>query len=804
MKKVSPPELSLEVSELENDKTSLTALGEKLHQTFKISLEGSWNQMQASTLHEHLEELCKPVEKSGQSATEICGIEGETHWKIHDGLLVDDASAVGTDILIAKSAFDFAAAQAAKLDGESGVVRSHKLQFALMKILTNWGQKEKVVNQILQRKFGSQLDVDVGYIDLTSVTTYEDRERFQAFKAPELLFMMESWSLLPKHLVKTTSSSRRTDLYFQHKVEGLKYVVRRQQGLNHPYYGPTTAVSWPTNMDNSYQEYMDYSFNNDGYTSRHLFIHEKTHFFWGRMWDDQMKKDWEAAGSWKEKGNDFWMTDQTIPFASDYGASNNPDEDIAECMAAYVLHPMLLQARAPVKEEFIRKHIMRDTRYLERPIFTFDIDNREPYRRYPPSVNHIDIRVEGDPNDDKTVEMKMLVDVGHGWHSPIHAEVTVSGPNGGSKTLNLYPDPVEEENGGLITMRATEVFSKYCENGFWSASQIKMVDKIGSERWIKVDQYSWRLYLNNGMGTTWAPRYLPQTLKLEKSLEKDDESGLNYPVVKATIRYQQTGAPLDKTSPVWMRLASKPNSNRGGMNEAEWDGSGTSSYSYPQYQKGECVQDTNSWDGSCTVSWKLSPYSAAGHYYVSMIQLKDIASNTRNQFFTQQKPGWTCCGRVGNTPNDEFPVLTDLQQCAKGTKISPDNICVEQDVSPPILDHESIRIQVEPMQASEPDGASVVKVYFKAKDDKSGIGTVGYRLMDPQGFSHQGYMSHENEYGPIFHGDSSAWNEYTLKVELAKGSPGGKWQLESLDIHDKAGNRKHHQFIELLQFVTSR
>ena len=120
-----------------------------------------------------------------------------------------------------------------------------------------------------------------------------------------------------------------------------------------------------------------------------------------------------------------------------------------------------------------------------------------------------------------------------------------------------------------------------------------------------------------------------------------------------------------------------------------------------------------------------------------MIQLRDVASNTRNQFFTQQKPGWTCCGRVGNTPNDEFPVLMELQQCAQGTELSVDNIWVVQDLSPPSLAPESIKIQVESAESSQHDGASVVKIQFKAKDDKSGVGTVAYRLMDPQGFSHQ-------------------------------------------------------------------
>ena len=105
-----------------------------------------------------------------------------------------------------------------------------------------------------------------------------------------------------------------------------------------------------------------------------------------------------------------------------------------------------------------------------------------------------------------------------------------------------------------------------------------------------------------------------------------------------------------------------------------------------------------------------------------------------------------------------------------------------------------------PADGAQPDGSGTVIVTFLARDDKAGIGTVSYRLMDPQGFSHSGYMEHDNQYGATYHGNPSAWKEYSLKVPLAKGSPPGKWRLESLDLHDKAGNRRHHQFIELLIF----
>ena len=126
--------------------------------------------------------------------------------------------------------------------------------------------------------------------------------------------------------------------------------------------------------------------------------------------------------------------------------------------------------------------------------------------------------------------------------------------------------------------------------------------------------------------------------------------------------------------------------------------------------------------------------------------------------------------------------------------------CVVPDETPPELDRESISASMAAADEDAPDGSGTITVTFMARDDKAGIGTVSYRLMDPQGFSHTGYMAHDNQYGPTFVGDADAWKEYTLTVETARGSPPGHWRLESLDLHDKAGNRKHHQFIELLVF----
>ena len=759
-----------------------------LRDSYSVSLAGAWKPAQAAALLDTLNDMCSKSAKAQHPPAENCNMKHATTWEIHDGRLPDDVKVQGGSVSVAARALDFSAARSATLDGGEGTVVSRRLQFVVMRVVTDFGKNKEVVGQILKRRFGAQLHVDDGYTKLTSVTTYEDGERFQHFKAPETLFMLEAWSLMPPNM---------------YNVAGLKYVTRRQQGLDHPLYGATTAVSWPTNLDQSYQEYMDYSFNNDGYTSRHLFIHEKTHFFWGRHWSDSLKQGWEQVGAWKEEQRRrrhllSWGTPTTTAFSSDYGASNNPDEDLAECMAAYVLHPVLLQARAPEKAAYINKNIARGVRHLERPEVTWQVANDSPYRRYPASLSRVDIRVKGGPEEDKEVDVKMLVDVGQGWHSPVHATVSLVGPSGGSKTLELYPDPDaggEDGVDGVVTLRTTKTFSRLYEKGFWTASQIKIKDKLGNERWVKVGEYSWRLYLNNKKGTAWAPRYLKNSLKLQKSVQYDEVSQEHYPVVIATMRFQRTGAPLKSEDPVWMRLAAKP-----AAEHDDWSSAGPSDYNYPIYQTGKCVQDDEpgAYDGTCTVTWKLSPNSPKGSYYVSMINLQDDVGNVRQQFFTLQKPGWTCCGRVGNTPDDEAPVFVDLPECAGADPRA--DACVDTDVTPPELDRDSVRGSMTPADADVMDGSGTVIVNFLARDDKAGIGTVSYRLMDPQGFSHSGYMSHDNQYGATYHGDPRAWKEYSLKVKLAKGSPPGKWRLESLDLHDKAGNRRHHQFIELLIF----
>ena len=94
-------------------------------------------------------------------------------------------------------------------------------------------------------------------------------------------------------------------------------------------------------------------------------------------------------------------------------------------------------------------------------------------------------------------------------------------------------------------------------------------------------------------------------------------------------------------------------------------------------------------------------------------------------------------------------------------------------------------------------------IRYQARDDKSGLGLVSYRLRDPLGNSHLDYHYHANFYTMFFEGDARAWSEYEIKVVLPVGSPPGTWGLQELVIQDKADNQRTYNFAETIQFESA-
>ena len=71
---------------------------------------------------------------------------------------------------------------------------------------------------------------------------------------------------------------------------------------------------------------------------------------------------------------------------------------------------------------------------------------------------------------------------------------------------------------------------------------------------------------------------------------------------------------------------------------------------------------------------------------------------------------------------------------------------------------------------------------YLARDDKSGVGSVSYRLLDPLGGSHFDHHYHDNFYTDFFKGDPTVWATYTISIILPKGCVAS----DSLMLHLRA------------------
>ena len=191
-----------------------------------------------------------------------------------------------------------------------------------------------------------------------------------------------------------------------HVTPGLKYLIRRAPGTLHPTNLNAAAVA---NTDAGYIEFTDLAFK-DGisHETQRIILHEKAHFLWAYLFDDRLKSDWIALGGWYQKDG-RWLTTNQTEFVSDYAHGENPNEDMAESIAYYIVSPDKLRSRSPAKYEFIQNRIMHGTRYISRirEDLTFVVYNLYPDYVYPGQIVRVDVTVEGAPEEDKQVTIEI-------------------------------------------------------------------------------------------------------------------------------------------------------------------------------------------------------------------------------------------------------------------------------------------------------------------------------------------------------------------------------------------------------------
>ena len=296
-----------------------------------------------------------------------------------------------------------------------------------------------------------------------------------------------------------------------------------------------------------------------------------------------------------------------------------------------------------------------------------------------------------------------------------------------------------------------------------------MQDLTGNQRFAGMNDFGWRLHVDNPLEDLGPPAYVEGSLTLnvtESTLE-------GHAVHHVTVSWLLTeDREMDQWGGVYVRL----------INDAAGSGTrGLQEYGYPGLTPagnacGAALPSETHLCERATIELLITPYRASANYSASKIRMVDDAQNVRSLYFGSG---------------------ADMQP-AVWVRIT--NNAAEVDDEPPELDLNNISVSAEPTNPNAPNGETRVTISYWARDDKSGLDRVSYRLLDPQGGSHFEYHYHENFYTTFFAGNASAWSFYVISVVLPPGSAPGTWGLESLELSDKVDNNQGYSFVENVHF----
>ena len=545
-----------------------------------------------------------------------------------------------------------------------------------------------------------------------------------------------------------------------HKIPELNYLVRRLDGTPHPLYGEAPAVAWP---DSGYIEFMDTAFLQEAITGVHrLIIHEKAHFLWAHLFDEQLKADWIELGGWYRdvRSPDGWSTTKQTEFVSAYGHAINPNEDMAESVAFFVINPDKLRSRAIGKYEFVRDRIMQGNFYISqiREDLTFEVYNLFPDYVFPGKIRRVDIRVTGAPEEYKTVRIEVEL---HALDKVLEGAerifMRLVSDVGTYKDVFLYPVGLPRGKPGTV-LSGGFTLSKFAKAGYWFPIQVKIRDEHGNERFERGDDFGWSLFVNNPLEDVTPPRYVRNSASLSKSVEARE--GREIQVVRASWLVEEDRGMRDR-DPCYATLNDQL----------------LETYRFAEYG------EYDSQSGRCEVLFLMPHYMPSSLYTMNYIWMIDLALNQSGVYF-------------GDPDQVLRPEETFIDETAQQIELITDN----PDSEAPEVDLNAIQVSAEPTNPDAPNGETLVTLTFRIRDNIAGFEEASLYLRDPQGIDHQFYGYNPNRDDLFPPRDPSQWTTHTWKVILPVGSAPGTWGLAEITVWDRAKNFRQYNFTEIIHF----
>ena len=669
-------------------------------------------------------------------------------WRLDNLHIQNDLSVEYRDgqqiVTITAEAFVHATPLLAEIEGVRGRYFSKRLHHAMVRFVTDNGADRYALERILQERYAVSINIP-DYTELTRHTTGEHAGRFSEFKNEELIALVSMLEEFPSGMLKTP---------------GLKYFVRRLDGQPHPLYPTAPAVAW---TGAGYIEFMESAFKGQGFDYIHrLILHEKAHFLWAHLFDEQLKQDWIKLGGWFENPDDKdgWSTTKQVEFVSAYAHGINPNEDMAESISFYIVRPDKLRSRSPAKYEFIQNRVMHGTRYISkiREDLTFEVYNLYPDYVYSGRIIRIDIQVEGEPEEDKRVTVEIEIHGESDLDAAQSAYIRVFSDKGTFFDL-AWMSPVDANGMSVPSghiLRGEATLSKYAANGYWRPDQIRIWDAQRNERLASPTiNFGWKLYIDNPLADCEPPIYAKNSMRLSLS-DATTEEGRPYQIV--TARWQ-----LIEKNGIQGVYAQMNDENR------------------ETYSRRENWGEYNPKTGEATVKLIIPDYFQNGTYTMSTITMEDVALNGGSVYFTD----WF--GEHNNSGLDEPPATIEIQTT------NPDS-------TQPVLNINQITIQAEPTQPHAPNGETRVDIIFRIKDNISGYASTDMLLRDPQGGTHF-FRHYDVDFWDVyFSRDPKVYETYHKTIILPVGSAPGTWGLAEMNVHDKAQNTLRVDFTEIVRF----
>ncbi len=752
-----PIEVEIEGTDIKNSISDTAS--RDLAKWYKVYLSPEWDADKAYLLLQALQEMSRYSSSWRQNPS---------YWVLSDAHVAQDIDLGPTvaarslrTITIASEAFTYAHPFVAKIDGIQGRYFSKRLWRAVLRFTTNIpgiGIQHRAIDDMLQYKYGVTVHVP-DYETLTEEPAYN----FSKFTYEEILGIMVMFEEYPSGM---------------HVTPGLKYLIRRAPD-------PFVEYAALANTGKGYIEFTDEAFI-DGITheTQRIILHEKAHFLWAYLFDEQLKADWIVLGGWYyEDGR--WKTTNQTEFVSDYAHGVNPNEDMAESIAYYIVTPDKLRSRSPAKYEFIQNRIMHGTRYIStiREDLTFVVYNLYPDYVYPGEVIRVDVTVEGTPEGSKKVEIEIETHTENELDYSTGGVVIFRLLNEDGKSLNedskrksyfraanLRPVTAEGNSWGRDAegrifrlnqsniLHGTVYVPSYYAKGNYAITQVYTYDANRLTRYNS-GAFGLQVYINNIYEDLYPPEYVPNSAKLSVSDAYTDKNEHLY-AVTATWQVKED-----------RQLSGYTYLMRPEQDYIFRDAYYLTSDSFGKVRASIVSQENNIWTLRST--FLIPHYMPGGVYELRTLYFEDAIN---------QKRAW-------------LPNIDDqIQKVTIETKTP--------DTTPPTLDVNRITVDAKPTNPIDPNGETDVKVTCYIKDDISGFATGIVVIRDPLGgerrFPYALYSPYRvNIY---FQGDPNVYRKYTANIVLPEGSFPGVWGVIGISVTDKARNTIYNDFTEITRF----